>query len=68
MAQEHREPVTDPTVSSYKGNPTLTLPMPATDKAKAWEFSFGVRKARAILDNIAAIENFVDALTESDRR
>ena len=59
MAREQREPVTDPTVGNYKGNPTLTLPMPATETSKPWEFSFGVRKAQAILDNIAAIEDFV---------
>ena len=58
-AQNRRPPVTQPTVGEYKGYPTLTLPLPETGTAAASDFSFGLRKAQAILDNIGDIEQFV---------
>ena len=41
---------------SYKGRPTLTLMRDAEDK---YPFTFGLQKARLILDNLQAIHKFV---------
>ncbi len=46
------------TTGNYKGNPTITLN--ADDR---FPFTFGIAKARLILENIKAIEAFVKANT-----
>lgn len=42
------------TKGEYKGKPTLTL-----DADSKWPFTFGVNKARAIVEHIEAIKAFV---------
>jgi len=47
----------EPETTEYKGHPVLSLPMGQNgDKA----FSFGLKKAEAILQWIAAIQTFVE--------
>ena len=46
--------VTRPIVGEFKGHPTLTLP-----NGSKYGFTFGLGKARAILDNLDAIRAFV---------
>lgn len=53
--QEPRERVFGPTTGEYKGHPTLTLPMPKARK----DFTFGLSKARAIIEWLEAIQKFV---------
>ncbi len=48
--------VKEPTVDSYKGNPILYLPM---TEDGSFPFSFGVSKARAILENLDAVKEFI---------
>lgn len=48
-----KEPVTEPTVGEYKGYPTITIPL-GDDR----DFSFGVKKAQAIVEHIEAIKKF----------
>lgn len=47
---EKREPKRD----EYRGNPLLVLPVGERN-----DFSFGVGKARAILEHLAAVQAFV---------
>lgn len=47
---------------SYKGNPTISLA--AESK---WPFTFGVAKARLILENIEAIRAFVAQNGQGER-
>ena len=55
---------------NYKGNPTLEFwdedAKPGTFYAKAPVFSFGVKKAGIILDNIEAIKEFYQAHKEAE--
>ncbi len=44
----------DVEIGEYKGYPTITIPV-----GEEGEVSFGVRKARAILEHMDEIENFV---------
>jgi hypothetical protein len=44
------------TVSEYKGKPTLNIPLDADGK---WLFSFGVGKARKILEYFDEIRDFI---------
>ena len=46
--------VTRPIVGEFKGHPTLTLPT-----GSKYGFTFGLGKARAILDNLDAIRAFL---------
>jgi hypothetical protein len=43
-------------IGKYKGNPTISLRRTPDDK---YPFTMGVAKAKLIIDNIEAIENFV---------
>lgn len=43
-------------LGNYKGHPTIELSMAGEDRG----FTFGLKKARAILDNLDAIRAFVD--------
>lgn len=43
-------------IGSFKGFPTISLMNGANDK---YPFTFGLAKAKRILENIAAIEKFV---------
>lgn len=56
MSTETTTSVTVPTESEYKGKPTLILP-PLNPKGQS--FQFGTTKAKMILKNIKAIEDFV---------
>ncbi len=44
-------------LGQYKGHPTIELEMAGEDRG----FTFGVKKARAILDNLEAIRGFVES-------
>jgi len=48
------QPIEKAFVSEYKGNPTCTIPV----GDKRLPFSFGARKAQAIVDNIEFIRMF----------
>ena len=48
------EQITEPTRGTYKGSPTLSLP-----KKDGYPFTFGVAKAKAILEHIDAVKAFV---------
>jgi hypothetical protein len=48
-----------PTVGTYKGNPVLTL-----NPESKFPFTFGLKKAEMILENLEAIEKFVRASKE----
>lgn len=43
-------------ITEYKGNPVITLSRNAEDK---YPFSFGVGKAKLIIENFEAIKKFV---------
>lgn len=43
----------------FKGFPVLVLPLPPGRDGKEYDFSFGVQKARAILEYIEDIRDFV---------
>ncbi len=43
--------------SEYKGNPVLVIKNTEEDR---YPFSFGVKKAKMILENLEAIKKFVD--------
>ncbi len=45
------------TIGSYKGQPTISLPM---DDGGKYPFTFGIKKARAVLDYIDDIRAFVE--------
>ena len=45
-------------ISEYKGNPVLSLFSPQDPEGK-WPFSFGLSKAKMILDNLEEIKKFV---------
>lgn len=45
-------------LGEYKGNKTITLMKEETDR---WPFSFGVNKAKLIIDNFEEIVAFVQA-------
>ena len=45
-----------PRTDVYKGNPVLIL-----NPEDKWPFSFGLTKAKLILQNLEAIRSFVDA-------
>jgi len=55
MEYKERQPVEAPFVSEFKGAPMCTLPV----GDKKIPFSFGSRKAQAIIDNIEFIRTFV---------
>lgn len=46
-------------VSEYKGKPIISLPL--GESGKFW-FSFGVGKARAIIEHLDEIRAFVDSV------
>lgn len=49
-------------IGEYKGNPTISLPLGAMDsEGNEKVFTFGVRKAKAILEYIEEIKEFVEA-------
>ena len=43
-------------IQKYKGKPVLVL---KEDAMSTWSFTFGIAKAKLILENIQAIEDFV---------
>lgn len=53
MARENPN-IHEPTETEYKGHPMLQIPI-----GDGYSFNFGLRKAKAVLDHIAAIEGFV---------
>jgi len=46
-------------IEEYKGFPVLVLPLPPDRSGKQYDFSFGIQKARAILEYIEEIKDFV---------
>jgi len=56
-----RPVVTEPTEGEYQGRPTLTLPI---DDRR--DFTFGFRKAKAILEHLGAIRKFVENAERDD--
>ena len=46
---------TKATVGSYKGHPTITIPM----EGSTYGFCFGLKKAEAVLEHIEEIRAFV---------
>lgn len=53
------------TIGSYKGQPTISLPV---DDSGKYPFTFGLRKARAVLDYLDDIRAFVQSQDEHARR
>ena len=53
--------IRDAEIGEYKGYPIITIPV-----GEAGNISFGVKKARAILEYMDEIENFV--IVEEERR
>ncbi len=51
---ELEEKATGPQIGEYKGNPVLTL-----NPGERFPFSFGVAKAKLILQHLDAIRDFV---------
>ncbi len=48
-------------IGEYKGNPTISLPLGTTDRdGNEKAFTFGVKKAKAILEHIEEIKEFVE--------
>lgn len=48
-------------MSEYKGNPTISLPLGSTDReGNEKMFTFGVKKAQAILEHLDEIRKFVE--------
>ena len=50
-------------ISSYKGAPTISL-----NPDSKWPFTFGIAKARLILESLEAIRAFAEGGTEQSRR
>ena len=50
----------EPEVYKYKGSPVLKIPT-----GEGYSMSFGLRKAKAILENLKAIQAFVDSEGEN---
>ncbi|MBI5232872.1 MAG: hypothetical protein HY880_00805 [Deltaproteobacteria bacterium] len=50
------------TIGEFKGKPTISLPLGTVDKeGQERNFTFGVKKAQAILEYIEDIKKFVEA-------
>jgi len=48
-------------IGEFKGNPTISLPIGTTDREGSEKmFTFGVKKAQAILEHIEDIKKFVE--------
>jgi len=48
-------------IGEYKGNPTISLPLGGVDKEGNEKlFTFGVKKAKSILEHIEEIKEFVE--------
>lgn len=45
-----------PVIQEYKGNPLILL-----NPDSKWPFSFGIGKAKMVLNNISFIQRFVDS-------
>jgi hypothetical protein len=62
MANNNRtvEKIDSPIVGEYKAHPILSLPVNVGEDGFGYPFSFGLAKAKAILDNIEDIERFVE--------
>ena len=52
--------ITNPTVSEFRGNKVISLPLTGAQHG----FTFGLNKAKAILDCIEDIRAFVDAQSD----
>lgn len=48
-----------PIIGEYKGSPTITLPLGKGRDGKEFDFSFGLKKAKAIIEHYEAIREFV---------
>lgn len=46
-------------VEEYKGTPILVIPMGRAKDGKEYTFAFGLKKARAILEYLEDIRDFV---------
>lgn len=57
--------VKTPTVGDYKGHPVITLPCPG-DNSKPG-IQFGLKKCKALLENLKAVEDFVKAHDKGPR-
>ena len=55
------KPISEPELGQYKANKTLSLP----NGKEGYPFSFGLTKAKTILDNIEVIKAFVASNGES---
>lgn len=44
----------------YKGSPTFSVLTGVSKQGEEWWFTFGVKKAQAILENIDALRQWVD--------
>ena len=62
MANNNRtvEKIDSPIVGEYKDHPILSIPTNVGDDGFGFPFSFGLNKAKAILENREAIERFVE--------
>lgn len=74
MALKRKQAVTGPateqnkadaTMSEYKGNPLLTLPILGRESTQGKPFTFGVAKARTILMYLEEIREFIDECDKS---
>lgn len=50
-----KKEITEPTRSIYKGTPILSLPT-----GNGYGFSFGLKKAQALLEHIEEVKSFVE--------
>jgi len=56
---ENEEHPTGPQIGEYKGNPVITL-----NPGERYPFTFGVAKAKLVLQHLEAIQSFVEKYGE----
>lgn len=56
MQNEEKQQLTEPTVSEYQGKPVISLPIEGSN----FGFTFGKKKAKAILKYIDEIKKFAE--------
>lgn len=65
---DYPDPVTIPTIDSYRGYPVLKLPLGEGKDGKRLDFAIGLRKCRAIIKHYEDIKGFVDKVGSTGSR
>ena len=60
---ENKEDKLPATISEYKGNPIISIPLGNNER---YSFSFGLTKAKAIMEYLDDIKKFIDQLEKKE--